>query len=279
MSAAALNPRLVAAAPARSVVPALAAQEARRLLLHPLTLLGFGIYAVATVATVIEDQGPRSAFETASMVLTFYPGVLLILVGNLLATRDHRSGADELLEPSPGRREERVLAIALASIAPALVGLVLTLVLHAGYLTTGRYANVPDGVPGAWHLLAGSVTLTGACLFGLMLGVWSTARVTALAGVVAIVVANLWVDGRGDLALLGPAFGWARWAIYADQWGGLFAGSPLWHVVYLVGLSVMALAAAWLRVAARRGPAVLLGLAALAVALAAGLLQLPGGAR
>jgi hypothetical protein len=277
VSAVASAPRLVTAAPTRSVVPALAIQEARRLLLHPLTLLGFGIYVVATATTVVGDYGPRSAFETASMVLTFYPGVLLILVGNLLATRDHRAGGDELLDPLPGRQEERVKAIGLASLAPALVGLCLTLSLHTAYLVMDRYASVPEGVPGPWHLLSGPVTLTGACLFGLMLGVWSTARVTAVVGVVAIVVANVWVDGQDDLRLLGPAFGWARWGLYADQWAGLFDGSPVWHVLYLVGLGAMAFAAAWVRVAARRGPVVVLGLLSLALAVSAGLLQMPVG--
>ena len=89
-------PRLVTAAPVRSLVPVLALQEARRLMRHPVTVLGFAIYVVATVSTVIVDQGPRSAFETVGMVLTFYPGVLMILAGTLLATRDLRAGSGEV---------------------------------------------------------------------------------------------------------------------------------------------------------------------------------------
>ena len=50
--------RIAAAPPVRSVVPVLALREGRRLLLHPFTLLGFAIYVVATVATVVADEGP-----------------------------------------------------------------------------------------------------------------------------------------------------------------------------------------------------------------------------
>ncbi len=284
MSAAALpagpSPaRLVAASPVRSVVPALAAQEARRLMLHPLTLLGFGFYLVATVSTGLQDQGPRAAFETTSMVLTFYPGVLLILVGNLLATRDHRAGSEEMLDPAPGRREERVLALALASLAPAVVGLGFQLAWHAYSLVTDRYGEASEAVPGVWHLLSGPVTLTGACLFGLMLGVWSRARLAALVGLIALVAANVWVDAREDLRLLGPALGWARWGDDSTRWAGVIPGSPGWHLAYLVALCALAFSAAWLRVAARRTPVVVLGLLSLSAVVGAGLLQMPGGAR
>jgi hypothetical protein len=271
--------RAIAAAPVRALVPALAVQEARRLLLHPLSLLGFGIYVVATLSTVLPGLDPRSAFETTTMALTFYPGVLLILVGNLLATRDHRSGAEEMLGPVPGRREERVKAIALASLAPAVVGLCLALGVRVLLLMTDQYAPTSDAVPSLWHLLGGPVTLSGACLFGLMLGVWSSARVTPVVGVVAIVAANVWVDSRGELRLLGPAFGWARWGNTAEDWAGVYAGSPLWHVVYLAALAATAFAAAWFRTAARRVPVAILAVLCLAGAVGAGLLQMTGGPR
>jgi hypothetical protein len=47
------------------------------------------------------------------------------------------------------------------------------------------------------------------------------------------------------------------------------------HVVYLLALSGMAAAAAWVRAAERRTAAVATGLVALAVAVAAGIGQLP----
>lgn len=267
--------RVVAAPPVRSVVPVLALAEARRLLLHPFTLLGFAVYVVATASTVVSDQGPRSAFETTTLVQTFYPGMMLVLSGAMLATRDLRAGTGEVLGPLPGRAEERVKALLLASVAPALTGLVLTVALHALYLGLDRYAHTPDGVPGVWHMLGAPVTLVGATMFGVMVGVWVPSRVAALLGLVALVVYNLALDGRGDLHLLGMAVGWARWGLYADSWAGVFDGSPALHVVYLCALCAMAAAAAWVRVAERRTAAVVTGLVALAVAVAAGIGQLP----
>ena len=264
-------PRLVTAAPSRSVVPALALQEARRLLRHPLTVLGFAVFAFNAVLTVFEDYGPRSAFETVNLILTFYPGMLLVLAANLVATRDVRAGAGEVLGPLPAREEERVKALALASLAPALVGLLSVLALHAAYLALDRYFVAP----GLWHMVSGPVTLVGACLFGLMLGVWAPARTAGLVGAVALIAASVWVDGRGDGHLFGTAVSWARWGMYADDWGGIYAGSPAWHVGYLVALCLMAFAAAWVRVASRRTTPVVLGLSALAAAVLTGLAQLP----
>jgi hypothetical protein len=199
--------RLVTAAPVRSVVPVLALQEARRLLLHPLTVFGFAVFAFNAAFTLVDDQGPRSAFETVNLVLTFYPGLMLVLSANLVATRDHRAGSDEVLGPLPGRREDRVLALALASLAPALIGLLGVLALHAGYLAQQRYA----GVPGFWHLVSGPVTLIGACLFGLMLAVWAPARPVGLVGLVALVVACVSLDNTADAKLFGMAMSWAEW--------------------------------------------------------------------
>ena len=50
-------------------------QEARRLMLHPLTLRRLrDLRRQRRRRRCSGDQGPRSAFETANMVLTFYPG-------------------------------------------------------------------------------------------------------------------------------------------------------------------------------------------------------------
>lgn len=267
--------RVVAAPPISSVVPVLALREARRLLLHPFTLLGFAVYVVATVATVIGDQGPRSAFETVAMVQAFYPGMMLILSGTMLATRDLRAGSSEVLGPLPGRAEERVKALLLAALGPALIGLLLTVALHGVYLGLDRYAAAPDGVPTVWHVLQGPVTLLGATMFGVMIGVWVPSRVTAVLGLVALVVYNVALNGREDHQLLAMAVGWARWGLYSDSWAGVIGGSPMLHVVYLLALCGMAAAAAWVRVAERRTAAVVTGLVALAVAVAAGIGQLP----
>jgi hypothetical protein len=275
VSTLAVGGRLPAAPPVRSVVVVLAGQEARRLIRHPLTLVGFALYVVLGGVTVFDDQGPRSAFETVAMLPAFYPGLLMVLLGTLQATRDGRAGSTELLGPLPGRAQERVLALTLATLAPAALVLVCATALHLAYLGVGRYAHAENAVPTAWHLLAGPVVVIGAVLLGAMLGVWFPSRVTGVVGVVAIVVANLWLDGQGDLALLGQAVGWATWGLYADSWAGVREGSAALHLVYLGGLSAMAAAAAWVRVADRRTAPVVVGVLATLATVAAGVGQLP----
>jgi hypothetical protein len=272
MSAATAAPRLVAAPPARSLVPVLARQEARRLLLHPVTLFGFAAYFLTgAVSGVLADDGPRAAFESATLMLSFFPGVLMILSANLVATRDRRADSDELLAPLPGRAEERFKALALAALAPAAVALVPALALHAYYLADNRYVVAPT----VWHLLAGPVTIVGACLFGIMLGLWVPARGAAVVGLVALVVANAWLDNEPSGRLFGLATTWAVWGPMADQWAGLQPGSAAWHLGYLVSLCALAVAAAWVRVADRRTPPVVLGLVALGTTVLTGTLQWP----
>ncbi len=163
------------------------------------------------------------------------------------------------------------MALALASLGPALIGLTTVLGLHAVYLLDDRYVVAPA----VWHILAGPVTLVGACLFGTMLGVWAPARTVAVVGLVALIAANVYVDGQGSGHLFGAAMSWARWGLFADDWAGLYPGSPGWHVAYLAALCGMAFAAAWLRVANRRTPPLVLGLLALVAAGGTGWAQLP----
>ena len=263
--------RVVTAAPERSLVPALARQEARRLLLHPLVLLGFGIWILNGVRAIIADGGPREAFETIDSMVTFYPGVFMILAANLVATRDRRAGSGDMLSPLPGRPGDRILALVVASFAPAVLGLGLILALDSYFVLDDRYFVAP----GFWHIVQGPVTLVGGSLLGIMIAAWAPARGAAVIGMVGIVAANVWLANQPDGMLFGPVMTWPIWGIYADQWGGINAGSPAWHVVYLLGLCGMAAAAAWVRFADRRTPAVVLGIASVAVAVLGGIGQLP----
>jgi hypothetical protein len=265
--------RLTSAAPARALLPALAAQETRRLLLHPVMLVAFAICLVAAGDAVLTQPLAREAFEAVGSLVSFYPGMFAILAANLVATRDVRAGSADLLGPLPGRPVERVAALCLAALVPALICLVLVAGLDAYFLADGRFVEAPS----AWHVLQGPVTVAGACLLGIMLGVWAPARGTAVIALVAMVAVNVWLAGLGDDGrLFGPMMAWAAWGPgTGDAWAGLLPGSPAGHVVYLVGLCGLAGSAALLRVADRRTPVVLLGLASVAVSVAGGIGQLP----
>ena len=266
-----LAPRVATAPPSRTVVPALAVQEARRLVLHPLMLLGFGIWLANAVRAVFVDGGPREAFETISSMLSFYPGIFTILLGGLVATRDRRAESREILAPLPGRPQERLLALVPAAAALALVGLALQLLLHGYFLLDERYV-VP---PGVGHLLQGPVNLMGGTLLGVMVGTWAPARASAVITMVLMVAANVYLGAQVGYAVFGPMMTWTRWGETNGFWAGTVDGSPGWHVVYLLGLTGLAASAGLLRVADRRTPVVAGGLLALAAAVVGGLGQLP----
>lgn len=273
MSAWTLAPSLPAAAPATSVVPALARREAGRLLRHPFMVVGFALYLMTIGYSLAVDTSATTAFSLVNGFPSFYPGIFTILAGSLVASRDHRAGTTELLSPLPGRAFERVLALCLACLAPAALLLLLTLALHALYLQQGVYVEEP----GIAHLTQGAVTVLGGTLFGVMVGTWAPTRSAALVALAAMVFANVWLNAdEGPENLLGLSVSFEQWGSDDGRvWGGLAPGSPSWHVAYLLGLCGLAACAALLRVAHRRTPVLLAAIAALALAVAGAVWQLP----
>ena len=189
-----------------------------------------------------------------------------------LATRDNRAGSAELLRPLPGRRQDRTLALVVASFAPALLGLAVIVPLHLLLVIRGRY----EVIPSVWHLLQGPLTLLGACLLGIMVAHWTAARGAAAISLVVMIAVNVWLAGLHNGKYFGPYMSWTIWTgSDPGQWAGTFPGSPMWHVVYLAGLCALAAAGAVLRVADRRWIVVMAGWAALGVTAIGGVGQLP----
>ncbi|HLT83460.1 MAG TPA: hypothetical protein VKZ83_04430 [Phototrophicaceae bacterium] len=256
-----------------AVVLPLAAVEARRLLLHPVMLAGIAVFLVHTISSTLTDPTPRTAFSAVVDLPSFVPGVFAILAANLVASRDVRAGSVEMLTPAPARPAPRVGALCLAGLVPAVLMQALVLVLWAWHLALERYVDPPT----AAHLLQGPVTVAGACLLGVLLAVWVPTRATGIIALVVMVALNVWLGGReGAVELFGPMVHWPEWGLmFARDWVGFIPGSPGWHVVYLLGLTAAAGAGALVRVSDRRTPAVLATLAALALAVVAGIAQLP----
>ena len=259
------------APPAPATVPVLARQEALRLLRHPLMLTGLVLYALFAAASLLAPRDPTRAFGFIDTTPTVLPGLFALLAGSLVASRDHRAGTGELLAPLPGRAVERVLALCLACLAPASLTLVLVLALHSVQLQLGVYVQAP----GPGHLAQGAVTVLGGALFGVMVGTWAPSRSAALLAVVAMVIGNLAVAADGGLHHLFSLL--VEWSVYVPGggWAGLRAGSPGWHVVYLLGLCGLAGCAALLRVAPHRASVLVASTASLALAVVGGIGQLP----
>lgn len=264
---------LASAAPVRALVPTLAVAEGRRLLLHPLTLLGFGLWVVAAGQMLLSAQiDPVPAFESVSIAMSFIPGVPMIVAAHMVTTRDRRAGALDLLGSTPGRAEERVRALCLAACAPALLALLLNAGLLGLLVRLGSFVEAPS----LWQVAQGPATVLGAGLLGIMVGTWAPALVSPVLATVAMVGLHLAVAEHERIGLLAPALSWVDWGTYdGSVWVGELPGSQAEHVRHMAGLGTMAAAAAVLRVTERRRPVVVLSLLSLAVTVTAGVLQLP----
>jgi hypothetical protein len=256
----------------RAVVPVLAAHEARRLVTHPVTLIGWGMLAFMFAVSAFEISSPVAAFDAISTGTAFYPGIFCVLAAHMVATRDRRAGTDELLDAVPATREQRVYGLLIAAWAPALIALVVN-VLALRYLIW-RDAFVE--VPGLGHLLQGPVTVLGGCVLGIMLGLWLPQRVTPVLAMVALVAVSMSLGSREAAGLFAPMVSWVDWGPYdGTRWYALESGNPGPHVVYLLGLCGMAAVAALLRATTHRRLAVALGFLSLAVTVWGGMAQLP----
>lgn len=261
---------ITAVSPVRAVVPRLAGSESRRLLRHPVMVGGFALWVSVAVSEIIPgDVAVVQAFELLT-AQSFFPGVPALVAAHMLATRDRRAGTLDLLATTPGRAEERVRALCLAAVAPAILALVLNVALFAALMASGAFAETPS----VWHVVQSPLTVLGACLLGTMVGVWLPSAVAAVLTVIVMVGWNVSVAEQDPAQLFAPLVMWADWGPFDGTiWVGYFPGSPAWHLVYVVGLCGMAAAGALFRVAERRRPVVVMGLCAVAVTVAGGILQ------
>ncbi len=252
----------------RSVALTLALAEAWRIVRHPVALVGFalGVLMLAVVGT----NSPVDAFEAPTTGPTYFFGVFAYFAANLVTTRDRRADADELLAPVATDRLTRTLANILAALGPALVTAGVVVVTVGAYDALGFFEVRPD----FWHLAQGPVSVLGGALLGIMVGRWAPYPGVALLVMVAMVAWNVVTANSESWGAVGT---YASWARYTDDgsWGGLYPGSPFWHVVYLGSLCGMAAAGALLRDVASRLPLLAVGALLTVSAVLSGWAALP----
>jgi hypothetical protein len=262
------------AAPARSLpVPlVLGLQEGRRIVVHPIAVLGAAMTML--LVAIVGDDGPRNAFDVISTGPTFYYGVFVYFAANLVASRDRRAHSRELLAPASSPASSRVAGLCVAALVPALACAAFVLAVHTLNHARELYVVAPD----VWHLAQAPLTVLGGALLGIMVARLSSIPGTALLVMVAMFAWNVWVSNHDEpIQPLGTFVSWAAWGPDYSQagWFGVAPGSPAWHVAYLAALCAMAATGAFLREAPRRGPVLAVGAVFTLVAVVTGLLQLP----
>ena len=236
---------------------------------HPIAV--FGLAITTALVLVVGDNGPRDAFEVISTGPTFYYGVFVFFAANLVASRDRRSHSGELLAVTPSPSTDRVAALCVGALVPALLSAAFVVAVHTANLARDLYVVVPTG----WHLAQAPLTVLGGALLGVMVARLTSVPGVALLVMVAMVLADAWLAGKPDT--LQPLATYVAGAEYGDGpgWHGHHPGSVAWHVVYVAALCAMAAAGAFLREARSTGRVLVVGGALTALAVAAGLAALP----
>lgn len=229
-----------ASAPAR--VWQIARAEGRRLVRHPLTLVGLAlsawmIYEVTRpLVPLMERDIVRLAATAAPLMIT------TLLVTHLATTRPRRDDTGELFATAPVPPSMRTAGLLVACMWPAALGLMFALA-GTGYL----YAIGGIGTPDLFDVAAIPAAVATAGVIGVALGRWVPSRIAATIAAIVLIGAHLWMDGNVIDAAGGNI---SRLMLHAD-WGAsmalgpeLLPRSPDLHLAYVAGLVAIVAAAA-----------------------------------
>jgi hypothetical protein len=192
---------------ARGSLIALAAFEARRLVLHPLVVGGLVLSVVATAVGAGRDGQLQGFLLMGLAVLPLALGTFA--AANLAALRSVRAGTEELLDTLPEDVRVRTGAQLLAVLAAVPLALAL---LAAAYLLFGAGDGLVIGedgarrVPALVELLQGPLLIVSLGAVGVLLGRLVPSPPLAVLLVVAVVFAEV------PLASWAPDTVW-RWAV------------------------------------------------------------------
>lgn len=271
----------------RATLRSLAGTEARRFARHPVFLLGV-VFSVITMVAIADDRSPDSLSN--GVLPAFFLGIFGMIVAYRL-TRSTRPSA-EAVDAAPVSVTQRTAALCLACLVPAFAGLVWLGVMYATFAVwpPPEWAWAGFDHPDRLAILVGHsvVAALGASLLGVAVARWL--RFPG-AIVLAVVVLIAWVAGvsgfAGEHAASVPAAIarlTAPFALFTSVNAGAseidtWLGSPRWHLLYLVALSVLAAVAALLRGAVGRTRTVLLraGAAGALVAVLTAVAAVTGG--
>lgn len=279
------------ATPVRQVVSQLALAEARRLLRHPVVLAGLLLSLIASVAATADPDARAGGlpFLFLSGAAVWPLAVGGFLAANLAAVRTRRHGTVELEDTTVTGPADRTLGVLAAMAALTTLGLLLVLV---DTILFGAWDGLPvrlfEGyVDRAMHpaeLAQGPLVVTFMAALGVAVGRWVPSRLLGPLMLVPAVVGFFQVTWRFD----GIAWRFAPVMVHEEQiaWvqvtpgsgysilGGFATTDLTWHLVYLVGLTVVCAAVAVARFERSRRVASAAGVGVLLAALG-GLLQLP----
>ncbi len=267
----------VTATPARAVI-VLGWREGRRMLTSPVFLVLVG----AVLLT-----GARSISSGAELLrvlgAVLVSGALATLFAvSLVATSSRRTGAESQFAATPLDPQLRTLATGLGVLlGPVAVASLLSLAMFAVdqvFDPKLAYEYGQDATLSSWEYVQFPLTWLGAGLLAVALARWLPWPGVPLAVFVGLIAWTMWSanlidDGRAGGFLM-PFVITSKDVLELGV--GSTAGQIGWHIVYLLGLCLLALAAALLWHRPLRQPAVIgFGVLAAFLTASAAWLQLP----
>lgn len=240
--------------------------EARRMLRHPAYLVGLAWLALLATNLTIDVIHSRNELWNAVYGITMIGICMLyapltVISANRVAAAAFRRRVREPLDVAPVDARQRSIGAILGLLrGPVLVGVAAMVIMSVvAPLTAPKAGDPANGIYGRGVLehLQVPVLILGAGLLGIALARW-----VPLPGALPLVVLILW-EGTAGLYAPADANGvvhaptwFAPWITWAAENAGLAVNHPLgqemWHLGYLLGLSVLAGVAALLRTPGNR---------------------------
>lgn len=244
MSVAAMDRLTVRSAPSRSVAWQLAVRDGLRMLRHPV-LWGGALFSLALFGLLTWQAAPvlhRDDTSIAGALLPFAAATLI--VANLAASRAARNRTDELFDTAPTTRALRTRGQLIALTFPVFGSLALGAVM-LGYMLL----DAPVGKPRIAELSAGPVVVALLGALGIAIGKWRShpalgpMAVVLVAGVeILFIQPVIGLEGTtGSVVDRVPWFAlWVPLSLTGEIATELVIRPSGWHLLYLVGLVVVA---------------------------------------
>ncbi len=234
-----------------AVVWALARVEARKMLRHPAFLIGLGLWFVVT------GGSPGSGYSLSILFLGLGLALMVgtLFAANLGALRSRRDGTDELFGSAPAplgaRTAAQLLGVVIGPVSVSIVWASVVAILHGAEI-----GGLPEDLE-FLMLVQTPFVIAAIGALGVMIARWIP---NVIGGVVVLA-----------LHTFTPLIWVIPWVVWHDD-----VALHLWHLAYLVSVTVAYSSAAFLRDRVRPVP-VVIGAAGLAGAIAFGILQIPEG--
>jgi hypothetical protein len=233
-------------------VAALARVETLRLARHPFFLAG----VLATAAFLSMSLGTSFDYYNIAITPAFFIGMFSMVAMFRLTRSMQRT--EEALGSAPSSSQDRVLALCLACLLPAALGVLSFVAILAFQHASEPFAYGTMGQSNRVALFVGEVVV--ACLGGPLLGVAAGRWLRFPGAPAAVFVAMLFVVLLGEgvtssarnatwstiVRLLSP---WTQFTSVEsnDRQVEIWRGSPTWHIGWLLALCVLAVLAALLK--------------------------------